>query len=108
MLFSRIVCPENGSPKLITIWNIMSKVRLEAFMWGAGTALGELPPYFVGRAHRLAGEQEEELDGVIANGDVQQTNDSLSARCKSFLINLVTRSGFFGILVCASVSRQLF
>ena len=29
---------------------IMSKVRLEAFMWGAGTAIGELPPYFMARA----------------------------------------------------------
>jgi len=28
----------------------MSKVRLEAFMWGAGTAIGELPPYFMARA----------------------------------------------------------
>ncbi|CAG2121527.1 unnamed protein product, partial [Medioppia subpectinata] len=50
----------------ITVWSIMSKVRLEAFMWGAGTALGELPPYFVARAHRLAGEDEEELDADLA------------------------------------------
>ena len=35
-------------------------------MWGAGTALGELPPYFVARAHRLAGEEEEELDPDLA------------------------------------------
>lgn len=32
----------------------MSKVRLEAMMWGAGTALGELPPYFMARAARLS------------------------------------------------------
>ncbi len=28
------------------------QVRVEAFCWGAGTALGELPPYFMARAHR--------------------------------------------------------
>lgn len=33
----------------------MSKVRLEAMCWGAGTALGELPPYFMARAARLSG-----------------------------------------------------
>ena len=32
----------------------MSKVRIEAFCWGAGTALGKLPPYFMARAHRLS------------------------------------------------------
>ena len=33
----------------------MSKVRIESFCWGVGTALGELPPYFMARAHRLSG-----------------------------------------------------
>jgi hypothetical protein len=32
----------------------MAKVRLEAMMWGAGTALGELPPYFMARAALLS------------------------------------------------------
>ena len=46
-----IVCPEERSAGAVpvTVWSIMSKVRLEAMMWGAGTALGELPPYFVVR-----------------------------------------------------------
>jgi hypothetical protein len=35
------------------MWAIMSKVRWEAFMWGAGTALGELPPYFMARTGRV-------------------------------------------------------
>ena len=38
----------------VNVWTIMSKVRLEAMMWGAGTALGELPPYFMARAARLS------------------------------------------------------
>ena len=39
----------------MSIWAIMSKVRIESFCWGVGTALGELPPYFMARAHRLSG-----------------------------------------------------
>ena len=34
----------------------MSKVRFPAMCWGAGTALGELPPYFMARAARLTGK----------------------------------------------------
>ena len=50
-----IVCPEDDpSPEAVNVWSIMSKVRLEAMMWGAGTALGELPPYFMARAARLS------------------------------------------------------
>lgn len=37
------MCPdeETATGKEMSILTIMSKVRLEAFMWGAGTALGE-------------------------------------------------------------------
>lgn len=43
-----IMCPEEedvlGEMSILTI---MSKVRLEAFMWGAGTALGKLSQFNV-------------------------------------------------------------
>jgi hypothetical protein len=52
-----IVCPDSpvGAGVGVTIWDILSKVRVEAFCWGAGTAIGELPPYFMARAARLSG-----------------------------------------------------
>jgi len=34
---------------------IYKAVALEAFLWGLGTAIGELPPYFVARAASKAG-----------------------------------------------------
>ena len=64
----RIICPDalNGTlassatgasvvgdlahTTAVTLWAIIGKVRLESFMWGAGTALGELPPYFMAKA----------------------------------------------------------
>lgn len=45
----------------VSIWNIMWKVRIESMMWGVGTALGELPPYFMARAARLSGGGVAEL-----------------------------------------------
>ena len=109
-----ILCPEtevsaeskatNAAKAVVTIWSIMSKVRVEAFCWGAGTALGiqyfsqlfvyyfrqlfclhlfdicfsgELPPYFMARAHRLSGydsddeeDEFEELQEKKANNDL--------------------------------------
>ena len=79
-----IICPESNEnaevkkaaseAAVMSIWAIMSKVRIEAFCWGAGTALGELPPYFMARAHRLSGydsddeeDEFEELQAKLAN-----------------------------------------
>ena len=33
----------------ISLFSIFLNVQLEAFLWGLGTAIGELPPYFVAR-----------------------------------------------------------
>ncbi|MCH88624.1 vacuole membrane protein 1-like, partial [Trifolium medium] len=39
---------ENGSQIPLSI--ILIQVQLEAVLWGMGTAIGELPPYFISRA----------------------------------------------------------
>lgn len=90
------------------LWSIMSKVRLEAFLWGAGTALGELPPYFMAKAARLSGydpddaEEMAEFEALKAKrGD---KNLSLMDKGKLFMERVVERIGFLGILACASVS----
>lgn len=50
-------CSEFGPPVFpsrhgvrIPISSILPQVQLEAILWGLGTALGELPPYFISRA----------------------------------------------------------
>lgn len=50
-------CSEFGPPlfKLegglrVPMSSILSQVQIEAVLWGLGTAIGELPPYFISRA----------------------------------------------------------
>lgn len=69
-----IVCPDQADSHAIGILAIASKVRLEAIMWGAGTALGELPPYFIARMKRLSGETVEELE-ELNNKSVKKSVD---------------------------------
>lgn len=38
----------------IPFQNILSKIHIETILWGLGTALGELPPYFISRAGFLS------------------------------------------------------
>jgi hypothetical protein len=41
--------PGKRSSVPITILDVYKTIMFEAFFWGAGTAIGELPPYFVAR-----------------------------------------------------------
>ena len=65
-------------------------------MWGAGTALGELPPYFLARARSLS------LSDDLAAGDEE---DSPMGRA---IQTIIEKAGFFGILACASIPNPLF
>ncbi|CAG0913573.1 unnamed protein product [Notodromas monacha] len=113
-----LLCPDGSSRKTgwsnvpINIWTIMSKVRLEAFMWGAGTALGELPPYFMARAARLSGTHpdDDEFKEFEELQELQRHPENLSMvdRLKLSIEKLVEKVGFFGILVCASIPNPLF
>lgn len=104
-----IICPERVNAKFVpSLWNIMSKVRFEAFLWGAGTALGELPPYFMARAARLSGrdpDDADDMENIVELKRRRAAGDKLSflERGKLFMETLVERVGFFGILACASV-----
>ena len=59
----RVICPAEGNGDGVTVLDIMAKIRWESLAWGFGTALGELPPYFMARAARITGmDPDEELE----------------------------------------------
>ncbi|XP_068457347.1 vacuole membrane protein 1-like isoform X2 [Clinocottus analis] len=124
----QIVCPQRGSDaervgveaagaeesaaiqESISLWTIISKVRLEACMWGAGTAIGELPPYFMARAARLSGAEPDDEDYQRFEEMLDQTQSAqdFATRAKVAVQKLIQRVGFFGILACASIPNPLF
>ncbi|ESR33135.1 hypothetical protein CICLE_v10006686mg [Citrus x clementina] len=76
-------CDEFGPPLFsssegsrVPLSSILPQVQLEAILWGVGTALGELPPYFISRAASISGsrldamdefdDSSTESDGVVA------------------------------------------
>ncbi|EDW31207.1 GL20713 [Drosophila persimilis] len=109
------VCPEEGYVRQVPdIWSILAKVRPEALLWGIGTAIGELPPYFMARSARLS---SNELEGVETEEPLElQKSQRHSPRGRSNVFDgakqcmelMVRRVGFLGILLCASVPNPLF
>lgn len=113
----KIICPNViDTMASVGILSIMKKVRVEAMLWGAGTALGELPPYFMAKAARTSRftsknqdcDQEDlkelEILETLENGG----NVSFVLRTKLAMKNFVHKAGFWGILACASVSYSFF
>uniref|UniRef100_F6TPZ9 Vacuole membrane protein 1 n=1 Tax=Ornithorhynchus anatinus TaxID=9258 RepID=F6TPZ9_ORNAN len=77
---------------------------------GAGTAIGELPPYFMARAARLSGaepddEEYQEFEEMLEHAETAQ---DFASRAKLAVQNLVQKVGFLGILACASIPNPLF
>lgn len=93
----QIICPdEEGTEGTISLWSIISKVRIEACMWGIGTAIGELPPYFMARAARLSGaepddEEYQEFEEMLEHAESAQ---DFASRAKLAVQNLVQKVGF--------------
>nr|CDJ85198.1 Transmembrane protein 49 [Haemonchus contortus] len=112
-----IVCPSGKASATtsiaVSLWQIVAKVRVESLLWGAGTALGELPPYFMARAARLSGEEpddEEYKEFIQLMNANKKGADELSwtDRAKAWMERFISRVGFPGILLFASIPNPLF
>eukprot|EP01097_Dermamoeba_algensis_P005084 TRINITY_DN3244_c0_g2_i1.p1 TRINITY_DN3244_c0_g2~~TRINITY_DN3244_c0_g2_i1.p1 ORF type:complete len:390 (-),score=85.01 TRINITY_DN3244_c0_g2_i1:44-1183(-) len=96
------LCPTTvAATSTVTLWSIIHKVQLESFLWGAGTAIGELPPYFVARAARLSGKELQEFEEL-------KDQHTFMNRAKAFALQILEKFGFFGILIFASIPNPLF
>jgi len=95
----------------VGVWAIIAKVRVEAFCWGMGTAIGELPPYFMARAARLSGgEPGEDTEEFLELQEKLKNPEKMTRfeRAKYGIQQLVEKVGFFGILAAASIPNPLF
>jgi membrane protein YqaA with SNARE-associated domain len=108
---NRLLCPDEAlaadpNAAVPGFAQIAQLVIFEAFLWGMGTAIGELPPYFVARAARLTEERlkQRKIDLL----DEEEEGNGLVSRLKQFVVNNLGRLGFFGILLFASVPNPLF
>lgn len=93
----------------VPLSSILHQVQLEAILWGMGTALGELPPYFISRAAYLSGEKFELMENVeISSEDNGRSIGNYLNRMKKWLLQHSEHLNFLTILVLASVPNPLF
>eukprot|EP00249_Psilotum_nudum_P011681 c23317_g1_i1 orf=408-1691(+) len=89
---------------------ILHEVQLEAILWGLGTAIGELPPYFVSRAARLSGERLRRMDDLTMenSADSSISFPGYLKQLKFLTITQFQHFNFWTILLFASVPNPFF
>ncbi|XP_027360326.1 vacuole membrane protein KMS1 isoform X2 [Abrus precatorius] len=102
-------CSEFGLPLFqsaygsqVPLSSILPQVQVEAVLWGIGTAIGELPPYFISRAARLSGSR------VNAMEELDSEDKGVLNQIKCWFLSHSQHLNFLTILVLASVPNPLF
>ncbi|KAL0550919.1 hypothetical protein IC582_009986 [Cucumis melo] len=105
-------CSEFGPPLFtsrVPLSSVLPMVQVEAILWGIGTALGELPPYFISRAARLSGARSEAMEELDASS--RESNGFIPTylnRMKRWFLSHAQHLNFLTILLLASVPNPLF
>jgi len=99
---SSFVCLSQGSG--LSFIELFKKVFFPCFLWGTGTAIGEIPPYAISRAARLAG---------IANIEFQEIQQAKSKwgfvdAMKEWMINFLQKNGFIGVIIMSAWPNAAF
>ncbi|KAM0016449.1 hypothetical protein Hdeb2414_s0029g00706821 [Helianthus debilis subsp. tardiflorus] len=92
----------------VPLTSILPQVQVEAILWGLGTALGELPPYFISRAASISGEKIDAADELDASSTEDNGVASNLNNMKRWLLSHAQYLNFFTILILASVPNPLF
>ncbi|XP_039055909.1 vacuole membrane protein KMS1-like isoform X2 [Hibiscus syriacus] len=110
-------CEEFGPPLFSTshgsrvpLSSILPQVQMEAILWGIGTALGELPPYFISRAASESGRKFDAMEELDASSLEEESGviATYLKKIERWLLSHSQHLNFFTILVLASVPNPLF
>ncbi|EQC37587.1 hypothetical protein SDRG_05183 [Saprolegnia diclina VS20] len=97
-------CASVPASSSVTFAKIFLKVFLPSMLWGAGTAMGEIPPYALSRAARLAGQRNEEFEEIAESS----SEYNVMNRMKDWMIGFLQRHGFWGVLLMSAWPNMAF
>lgn len=88
----------------VTFWGIFQKIIVPCMLWGAGTAIGEIPPYALSRAAKEAGLKNEEFEEITST----KSSFNLLNSMKDWMIQFLQKHGFFGVLLMSAWPNMAF
>jgi hypothetical protein len=93
-----------------TFLDLFFKVIVPAFLWGVGTAVGEIPPYLVSLTAAQSGEVDEEYEAAQAEARAQGGSwwSRTMAKASLLMESVVKNYGFIGILLMSAWPNAAF
>ncbi|KAG2445331.1 hypothetical protein HYH02_008797 [Chlamydomonas schloesseri] len=97
----------------VTYMDLFKKVIVTSVLWGIGTAVGEIPPYWLSYSAAVAGQKNvalAELEEAMRANTAQRHNlmQRAVARMEQWMIGFIRAHGFLGILALASWPNAAF
>lgn len=103
-------CPElllTSTP--VTFWGIWRKIILVCFLQSAGTAIGEIPPYWMTKSAREASLlSQHPVEDEIPEELEANSSYAIVNKGKIFMVWLLQEYGFYGVLFMASYPNIAF
>jgi membrane protein YqaA with SNARE-associated domain len=99
----------------VTFLRVWAKIILPCFLQSAGTAIGEIPPYWMARSARIAAMEAEHLH-LFSDEDSNALPEELEATSNYSIVNYLKEQmilflhkyGFYGVLLMASYPNLAF
>jgi len=98
---AEFACPPE-TPSTVNFWAIVAKALLPTLLWGAGTAMGEVPPYALSYALAKAGKANREFD------EIAESAEGVFGRMKAWMITFIQNWGFWGVLAFSAWPNMAF
>ena len=70
------------------------------FLWGSGTAIGEIPPYAISRAAAEAGKKNAEFEEMTS----ERSGIDVLNKMKDWMVAFLQTNGFVGVCGCVVLS----
>ena len=100
---------------------IFSKIFVPCFLWGMGSAIGEIPPYAISKAAKEASIRNKETDKSESKKNNEgkesyegkenkESNENywMFTGMKQWMIDFVEKNGFWGVLILSSWPNAFF
>lgn len=99
-LFICLAPQPSGASDAVPLLQYFLKVIPACVLWGAGTAIGEIPPYALSRAAALRGQRNQELEEPASYDIVTYT--------KKWMLHTIKKHGFWAVLLLAAYPNMAF
>jgi membrane protein YqaA with SNARE-associated domain len=102
----------NSKPEdSVNILGLWKKISLECFLWGLGTAIGEIPPYALCYSARAVGKKNKDFEEAFTNPTEEENRSKLSRYMGSWLewmLRLVERHGLIAVVLLSAWPNAAF